>query len=372
PGSSTPTTGREHVFTVLPPDGFRKPAKTNANFHAWNLQRRFGDDYRKHWAVMALDRTDNWGLTTIANWSDPMLWEMKRKPYVIFMRGWGIEQGVMGLADIYVPNYKSYVDSVAASQAAARKNDPWLIGYFLGNEPPWPDREALVIEKILSGRPTPMRKVLEAFLAEGDTPDRRKLFVHQTFEKFLSILNEALKKYDPNHLNLGIRFGGTPPEALIKMARSFDVYSFNIYAYAVSPVYLDMLAQLTDKPMLIGEYHFGTPGRGLAAGLGQVADQKERGVAYQYYTENAFAHPSIVGTYWFTWYDQPNTGRNDGENYNIGVVDVTDRPYKELIKGIVDTHKRLYNVHAGKLPAFNQMPKGAIEPDYPASLLKPK
>jgi hypothetical protein len=41
--------------------------------------------------------------------------------------------------------------------------------------------------------------------------------------------------------------------------------------------------------------------------------------------------PAFIGSSWFQWVDQPCTGRMDGENYNIGLVDLTDRPYADLI-----------------------------------------
>ena len=34
----------------------------------------------------------------------------------------------------------------------------------------------------------------------------------------------------------------------------------------------------------------------MAAGLVQVRDQQERGKAYRYYVENAFAMPEFMGT----------------------------------------------------------------------------
>jgi len=39
----------------------------------------------------------------------------------------------------------------------------------------------------------------------------------------------------------------------------------------------------------------------------------------------------------------------DGENYNIGFVDVNDRPYKELVEAAKATNKRLLDVHSGKV-----------------------
>jgi hypothetical protein len=99
------------------------------------------------------------------------------------------------------------------------------------------------------------------------------------------------------------------------------------------------------------------PGRGLAPGLVQVRDQAERGVAYRYFVEQAAAFPALIGTSWFQWVDQPCTGRMDGENYNIGLVDVTDRPYPELIAALRATHRRLREVHAGTIAPFATKPQ---------------
>jgi hypothetical protein len=92
----------------------------------------------------------------------------------------------------------------------------------------------------------------------------------------------------------------------------------------------------------------------MTPGLRQVANQDERGVAYRYYVENAIADPGIVGAHWFEWIDEPSTGRSDGENYNIGLVDVTDRPYRELVDAARETHRRLAEVHAGREKAVTR------------------
>jgi hypothetical protein len=151
-----------------------------------------------------------------------------------------------------------------------------------------------------------------------------------------------------------MRSGGRPTDPEIRAAAAFDVYSVNIYDFDVKADRVRRIGDLTGKPVIIGEFHFGTPGRGLAAGLVQVRDQAERGVAYRYYVENAFAMPEMIGTHWFQWADQPCTGRFDGENYNIGLVDVTDRPYPELIDALRTTHQRLYRVHLGQEKPFSQ------------------
>ncbi len=256
----------------------------------------------------------------------------------------------MGIADVYAADFAQTVDRAAAQQCDSRKDDPWLLGYFLGNEPPWPGREAMAAEAILGGPASPLQHELKAFLAGGDTPERRQAFLVQTYEKFVAAVSAAIRKHDPNHLNLGLRFGSTTPPEIVRASKIFDVYSLNSYQVTPNPSELAKVKGLIDRPMLIGEFHFGVPGRGMTPGLRQTPSQVERGEAYRYYVENALADPAIVGTHWFEWIDEPNTGRFDGENYNIGFLDVTDRPYRELVEAAQATHRRLMQVHSGKEP----------------------
>ena len=104
----------------------------------------------------------------------------------------------------------------------------------------------------------------------------------------------------------------------------------------------------------LGEFHFGSPERGLAPSLVQTRNQEERGAAYRYYVEHAAANPSVIGAHWFQWADEPNTGRMDGENYNCGMIDVTDQPYAELVEAVKATHQRLLAVHSGKEPPVSR------------------
>jgi hypothetical protein len=359
----TRTEGRDGVFAAMPPSDLRAPSyRANqaslASFYTWNLARRFGTNYSAPWVDFTLRRMDAWGFNTIANWSDPRLWAAKRKPYVVMLRGWGIDSGAyLGLPDVFTDEFAKKVDAAAAEQCAPRKDDPWLLGYFVVNEPPWPGRETEIAAAILEGPTNAIQRELKSFLADTDTPARRRDFVNRCVEKFLDTVNAAMRKHDPNHLNLGLRFGSTPSEAMLRASRGFDVFSMNSYGFEVNRQRLEAAYRITGKPVLIGEFHFGTPGRGLAAGLVQCANQEERGVAYRYYVEQAAAHPALIGVHWFEWMDEPNTGRNDGENYNIGFVDVTDRPYAELVEAAKATHERLLDVHSGKAPPVSRRAK---------------
>jgi hypothetical protein len=352
--------GREDYFVALPPVEAspslgRRP---QTGFYTWNLKRRHGDEMQTKWVDLALRRLESWGMNTIGNWSDPSLWDAHKKAYVVNLRGWGMETGYMGMPDVYSDEFPKIVDKAAAEQCRRRRNDPYLLGYFIANEPPWPGRESLVVDTILDRPPSAIQREAKAFLANEDTPERRKQFVYRAFDKYLEVINAAIRRHDPNHLNLGLRFGGgVPPAEMLKASKAFDVYSMNVYSTAVNPKVMEEIYKVTGRPIIVGEFHFGVPGRGLAPGLVQVRDQAERGVAYRYYVEQAASSPVFIGSSWFQWIDQPSTGRMDGENYNIGLVDVTDRPYQELIDAIKTTHRRLQAVHEGKAAPFDTKPK---------------
>lgn len=348
-------TGREYLFTALPTSSeLAIPNRTsrkgdNTSFYTWNLSRRFGSDWYKKWIDLTIRRMDNWGINTVGNWSDRALGNSHSIAFVATLDGWEIETGIMGMPDVYAPDYAAKVGEAAARQCAPQKDDPYLLGYFIGNEPVWPGRETEFVSVVLSGEATPMQAALKKYLSESDTPERRKAFVYETYSKFLAFVCTAIKKSDPNHLNLGLRFGDPPPAKIIMESKKyFDVFSINHYGYSVSNNEIQNIYDQTGLPVIIGEFHFGTPGRGLAPGLAQTKNMEERGVAYRYYVENAAANPAVIGTHWFQWIDQPSTGRFDGENYNIGLVDVTDRPYPEMIKATKETFKRLQDVHSGK------------------------
>jgi hypothetical protein len=64
----------------------------------------------------------------------------------------------------------------------------------------------------------------------------------------------------------------------------------------------------------------------------------------------------VIGSEWFIYNDQAVTGRFfeglHGEGNNTGLVDVTDRPYEELVAATRLTGERIYDVIFGKVPAF--------------------
>src|SRR5690606_29977259 len=127
---------------------------------------------------------------------------------------------------------------------------------------------------------------------------------------------KACRAVDPHHLCLGLRHGGFS-EKVVDGSAIFDVFSFNCYRH--SPAEMLNLAKRADKPVLIGEWHFGGQEVGLLrTALQSCVSQEERAKAYQQFLEEAAACPWCVGAHYFEYNDQSLLGRFDGEHMAHG------------------------------------------------------
>jgi hypothetical protein len=190
--------------------------------------------------------------------------------------------------------------------------------------------------------------------ARADLADFSAILV----ERFFGGLSAACHAVDPNHLNLGVRYYTVPPAWALGGMRQFDVFSMNCYKQRLPQAEMEKIHTLLGLPIMIGEWHFGALDAGLpASGIGHARDQHGRGQAYRVYLEDAAAKPWCVGVHYFILYDQSALGRFDGENYNIGFVDVCNRPYEPLAAAARASHERMYSVAAGELPPYADAPE---------------
>lgn len=341
----TRVTGREVLFAKLPPD-----SGETADFYRANLRLRHGDEqFVARWKTAQIRRLKAWGFNTVANWSDPALFEVPGLPFVTNVRVGRSRRVWQGFPDVYSDEFRQAAEQDARAQCSKFREEPHLIGYFIGNEPRWPYRN--LIDLILRDpEPSETQAFARRFLKEkGDTPAAREALMETLAREYFRIVCQAIKKADPNHLTLGIRWAGNAPDPVLRANDVFDVFSINIYRFEPPPEVIERAVTLTGRPVLIGEFHFGAAERGYAPSLVMVRDQTERGVAYQYYVERAAAHPAIIGTHYFQMIDQPVSGRFDGENYNLGFVNQQDLPYPEMVSFARRTHQRIYRIHAGEL-----------------------
>lgn len=354
---------RMNMLKQLPPEKFiqtnRRGGRT-ADYSAWNLERRFGPDYEKAAIDLTIKRMDKWGVNTIGNWSDRRVEKSNRKAFTCTMHPAGVDSGLFGLGDPYEPRLDERLEASLKPLMEGYRDNPWLIGYYVGNEPTWVGSEDRLCNTLLNGPDRAMKKALQEYLAKhGDSRESRISFVYETFDAYLTAIKRVQLRLDPNHMNLGYRFGNAyaVTERLAAIcAKHFDVMSFNGYALKPDTKLMDRLLAWSGLPMIIGEFHFGAADRGLGQSLYQVADQASRGQAYRYYVEQGFTHPGLVGLTYFTWNDQDVLGRFDGENYNCGLIDVTNVPYREQTEAMMETARHLRAVHAGEKAPFDKLP----------------
>ncbi len=193
---------------------------------------------------------------------------------------------------------------------------------------------------------------------KGKAVEDLEAFSGTMTERFFRTLSQSCREVDSKHLNLGIRYHTVPPKWVVEGMRSFDVFSMNCYREKVPLQDTETISKMLNMPVMVGEWHFGALDVGLpASGIGHVKDQAARGQAYRVYLEDAAANPYCVGVHWFTLYDQSALGRFDGENYNIGFLDVCNRPYEEMAKAARTSHERLYEVASGAAPKFSEAPE---------------
>jgi hypothetical protein len=363
---STSVADREYLYEELPPDGsawLDDHGHKVVSFYAANLARRYGADWKERGNQHMVERYHNWGLNTIGNWSDKDFARRSGMPYVLPLYGWTTKKYFSypyGLPDVFSEEFRKNVDAAAREQVSALKDDPNLIGWFLDNEPVWGDdfTPRHPWADIVLGDPEPsatQTKLKELLAANPNDSERiKKDFLYTCVKEMLGIVIAAVRKYDPNHLILGVRFAGRPPEQMIRIASMFDVFSVNIYTESFAPDQeaIRQYSELSGRPVLIGEFTAAAPGRGLQGvfyGLHKARDQAERGVAYRYFVENSVASPYIVGTHWFQLVDDLPTGRGDLEHINYGFVNVVDQPYEDLVKAARQTHLRLYDLMFGRV-----------------------
>jgi len=349
------------------------------DFYACNLWRRYGEGWRDRWLDSAGARLKHWGFNTIANWSDLTVARRHGIPYVIStsLGGAPVIEGATGywgkMHDVYHPKFVELVDERISQVTREHADQPLCLGLFVDNELSWEGVKDGVLASP-AGQPAREELIrvlrekygsLEALNAAWETaftdwnalarPKRPNKACRADLESFLlafartyfRIIREAVDRHVPGMLYLGCRFAWVEDAAVRAAAEYADVVSFNIYQK--TPM-LPRIMEEIDKPVIIGEFHFGALDRGMFhTGLVAASSQEERAALYEAYLREAALNPKIVGTHWFQFLDEPVTGRwYDGENYNIGLISVVDQPYPELTEAARRIHGMLYPLRAGQ------------------------
>jgi hypothetical protein len=396
----TPVSGREGYFRWLPEPGspfaefygesawapvgwYRdKGPYRSYGFAAANLLRKHGGQWPTAAARDIRQRLPSWGLNTVGNWSDLALVRGAGIPYCVTVHYAAPEiaasKGHWGrFPDVFDPLFRRQVRAALKQTVGPQADDPHCLGVFVDNELDWGDETALALATLASPESQAAKGALVAALqdrydgidalnAAWGTRHRswtgmrnsQRLpepltdqarsdlagFTEQLAETYFRTVHEELREIAPGILYLGCRFAWRNDLAVRAAARHCDVLSFNLYEDSATDF---TLPPGVDMPVLIGEFHFGAIDRGLFhSGLRPARSQEHRAEKLRRYLRSALGHRNIVGAHWFQYRDQPLTGRGDGENYQVGLVDVTDHPYAETIAATREIGAQLYRLRA--------------------------
>jgi len=371
--ANTRISGREYFFEIIPAEDetlheflTEFNSETYFDFSRANLYRKYGAEWKNSATINALRRLKSWGLNSFGNWSDQdiYLFPDHRIPYTVDISPrWPKLDGIdKKFPDVFDPAFRSAIAEVMRSKGDKMKDDPYCIGYFVDNELSVSDLTASLMKQPVDGdakqaffdylknRYGKIRNLNQHwetefggwkdFLDSTELPDQAagdaEEFDLHILDLYYSICREEVKKAAPNKMYLGSRLhchyypdDQSEVELIEIAARYCDVVTFNRYRFSAEDL---LLPEDVDKPIIIGEFHFGALDRGhFHTGLRSVANQEQRAEAYSQYVKGALKNPQIVGTHWFQYSDQAFTGRGDGENYQIGFIDICDNPYPEIV-----------------------------------------
>jgi len=377
-----------------------------------NCEAKYGNEDK--WAAATVSRLLSWGFNSLGA-ADAQTTRYRGLAHTAFA-AWGTEfariDGIAprtwwtGVPNVFSPAFAAFCDEKAAEVCAPMRDDPWLIGWFLDNELEWygsygkafgdfssperpllrdafrkppadPARQAVIAQlrrkygtadRFNRAWRTGLRGLdeLETLndLPAPNTKDAHAdalAYVREVAERYFSVLTAAIRRHDPNHMVLGCRFAGKPPEIWDIVGRYCDIVSVNCYRFLdlTLGVFIDGFdAELAEwhskcgRPLLISEWSFPALDAGLPCrnGGGQrLPTQKERALAFRLFQEFLFSRPYVVGSDYFMWADEPKLGisRSFPEDSNYGLVDVNDDAYLLLTQAAMNLNPRLYAIHSG-------------------------
>src|SRR4051794_20718142 len=345
-----------------------------------------GDGDLDQWAQKTIARVKEMGFKGIGAWSHPIF----HKYDIPITRDLNVSSWVpTNSRRLYYPEWWSSAEYAIQTQVSPLKDNANLVGYYIDNELNWGDdgvgpghyfddleptdpnrMEVVKVIQSVWSRLEDFNRDWQVELKDLKDLDARKTLPHEKAQAYSRLFSAWLthysedyfkltcgyiRKYDPNHLILGVRFRGYAPREVVRAARNYtDAISINYYV-ADAKLDLDMFRMMHEEsgqPVMVTEYSFhsldGRSGNRNTVGFAaQVLDQQARGDAYRMFTSRVARVPFMVGVDWFQWSDEPPSGRSsDGEDVNFGIVDVDDNPYGTLVDAIRKTQPMLNPAHA--------------------------
>ncbi|MGH7977849.1 MAG: hypothetical protein ACREE6_00635, partial [Limisphaerales bacterium] len=326
------------------------------------------------WARDTIKRLKSWRFSTVGGWSDYASLRQCHDADIVFIPvlAIGMRCGAPWM-DMWDTNVMARMYQVARDQILPLRNDPRVLGYYTDNEMGWwngalfnltleqPSTSGQRQRLILLLRKTyhnNWNELLRDFDPEGVAsfqeldhqgrlylrPGSRGIRVYRRFlglmaERYYSLVRQIIRTYDPRGLILGDRYQSFYYPEVARAASSMDIVSMNLNAAwndgTYPRFYLDTLHALSGRPIYVSEFYMAAEqnrsgDKNDNSTFPVVATQARRAVGFRNTMDALLRTPFVVGADWFQFYDEPTHGRFDGEDYNFGLTDIHNQPYKSL------------------------------------------
>jgi len=354
------------------------------------------------WGAKAQERLTAWGFNTAGGWSEPTaVMSLPLIPEIDLGRN-----AKLHWYDIFDPLMEATVDATAREIMGWTRGNPRVLGVFTDNEVgwwnaplfawhlerPWAIHSKRVLWKMLHERyQGKWNRLLEDFVPASEGLDSfEKLkeggaalklrpggqgiravgqFTRLIAGRYYELVFRAMRKAAPEFLVVGDRLPlYYDQNAVLAQKGLVDVLSTNYNVDCedgwVAPYYFEGLRELSPAPVLISEFFFAADenrsGNTNNGHLMHVATQAERARGAAAAVRNFAAFPNVAGVHWFQYNDEPTGGRGDGEDFNMGLVDIHDKPYERLTQALAQANAQAPALHAAS--RWAKAPEEGVSP----------
>jgi len=392
-------------FGVDCTDPGESPSKYDPKNPSYSALRLYPSE--KVWVDDTLAKLRAWHFNSLGGWSDFELFRKhgeQRIPYFFVLHLGAYDRAPWH--DLFAPQMWKAVDGAAKAQIAKVVDDPYLVGYFTDNELGWWDETLFatymkmpasspgklrllgLIKRFYKGSFAGFRKDWNTSASSFEALGKKSALTLKPGGNGLQLVNawtyelgrqyyrmvwEAVRRYDKNHLILGDRYCQYYTLPIVRASKDYiDAVSTNYGAEwndgSISRFFLDTLNQATGKPVIVSEFYMcamenRSGNKNSSGGFPIVQTQAERAAGFKHYVESVASLPYMLGAHWFQYYDEPEHGRGDGENYNMGLVDTMGRPYEDLVRAAASIDFAGLRAHASRGSAGNMVRMEAFSPD---------
>ncbi len=351
----------------------------------------------EEWQEHVGEQLRQWGFNTLGGWSDP-------SPNIGLALTVDLELGRNSrfhFFDPFDPKMEESTVECARELTAPYRDQRYLVGYYIDNEVGWWNSPLFIWylkdkwenhtkqflcktiydyyggswEKLLADWVP--QKGIDGFEGlkqtgaalklrpEGNGIRLVDLFMKAVAKRYYELMSRAIRIAHPGALVIGDRLPlYYHQDAILAMGDNVDVIATNYNVTVpdgwVAPYFFDGLRKLSRKPVLVTEYFFAAAenrsgnrnetARNIHTKPGHlmtVDTQIQRTWGAGNALLNFARFPNVVGAHWFQYCDEPLGGREDGEDYNMGLIDTANKPYEELTENFARLNPVLEAVHRG-------------------------